>query len=69
MANWAICSGMREAAVLEAYVRACDASATISRVGDAADFRERLRGDLRGATALVAEGLRGPAAVNVAAAS
>lgn len=68
MANWAICSGEREAVALEAYVRACDAGATISCVGDAAGFRERLRGDLRGATALVAEGARGPAAVNVAAA-
>ena len=68
MSRWVISSGADVAAKLEEYARACDARASVTHVWDAWELRQRLRADLAGAYALVAEGASGPDAVNVAAA-
>lgn len=68
MPRWVISSGADMALKLEEYARACDAQASVTHVWDAWELRQRLRGDMAGAYALVAEGASGPDAVNVAAA-
>lgn len=68
MPRWVISSGADTALKLEEYARACDAQASVTHVWDAWELRQRLRGDMAGAYALVAEGASGPDAVNVAAA-
>ena len=68
MPRWVISSGADTALKLEEYARACDAQASVAHVWDAWELRQRLRGDMAGAYALVAEGASGPDAVNVAAA-
>ncbi len=68
MSRWVISSGADTALKLEEYARACDAQASVTHVWDSWELRQRLRGDMAGAYALVAEGASGPDAVNAAAA-